>query len=130
MTRVFAGASGKGGAGKTTIVANLVSALTKLQKTRWLWMLTAAWETSIFSSAPSLDIEIYPPWVDSARHIHSESRQATESRRGIIPQCPSQPCLFARSHGDLCIAPDNLAKRPDSIVLAAAVLLKDESWTP
>ena len=60
MTRVFVGASGKGGAGKTTIVANLVSALTKLQKTWWLWMLTAAWETSIFSSAPSLDIESYP----------------------------------------------------------------------
>jgi MinD-like ATPase involved in chromosome partitioning or flagellar assembly len=76
MTRVFAGASGKGGAGKTTIVANLVSALTKLQKTRWLWMLTAAWETSIFSSAPSLDIEIYPlGWIPHDTYVQKAVRQ-------------------------------------------------------
>jgi cellulose biosynthesis protein BcsQ len=127
MTRVFAGASGKGGAGKTTIVANLVSALTKLQKNEVVMDADRGLgDLDILLHAISGHRDL-PPRVDSARHIRSESRQAAESRRRIVPQCPSQPCLSARSHGDLCIATDNLAKRPASIVLAAAILLKDES---
>ena len=45
-----------------------------------------------------------------------------------VPQCSSQPCVAAISHGDLCIATDNLAKRSDSVLLAAAVSLRDKPW--
>lgn len=39
-------------------------------------MLTAAWETSIFSSAPSLDIEIYPlGWIPHDTYVQKAVRQ-------------------------------------------------------
>jgi hypothetical protein len=127
MTRVFAGASEKRRAGKTNIIATLVFALSKLRKN----VVVMDADLGLHDATPHCPATSghrdLPPRVDSARHIRSESRQAAESRRRIVPQCPSQPCLSARSHGDLCIATDNLAKRPASIVLAAAILLKDES---
>ena len=94
MTRVSDVASGKGGVGKTNIVANLVFALTKLRKNVVVMDADRGLgDLDILRPAISGHRDL-PPRVDFARHIRSESRQAAESRRRIVPQCPQASRAF------------------------------------
>jgi Mrp family chromosome partitioning ATPase len=107
-TRVFAIASGEDGLGKTSIVANLAFALTKLQKTvlvmdadlglgnlTILPGLTAQYTEAdmVFRKLQRvnqrlLDIEISPRGGLS-RHTRAESCATTENRCRQVSQCPS-----------------------------------------
>jgi Mrp family chromosome partitioning ATPase len=107
-TKVFAIASGEDGLGKTSIVANLAFALTKLQKTvlvmdadlglgnlTILPGLTAQYTEAdmVFRKLQRvnqrlLDIEISPRGGLS-RHTRAESCATTENRCRQVSQCPS-----------------------------------------
>jgi hypothetical protein len=108
-TRVLAVASGRGGVDKPNILASSAFALAKLRKN----MLA-------MKTDPSLgQLDIMPAFIPLTSCSWGLRACGRSSWLYIRNQWPSQPFVRTNHHRYLCIAIDNLAKRPDSISLAA-----------
>ena len=149
-TRVFAMASDEDGIGKTSVVANMAFALTKLQKNclrhgYWLWSGKSQYSSTfdpaisrgrdsvpeVASGRPAVvgnDWISRPPlWRYPSSHTGTASSATAENRRRHISNakpagCSSnEPWRFVHCH-------NHLAERSEAILLAAAVSLKDKPW--
>jgi hypothetical protein len=149
-TQVFAMVSDEDGMGKTSIVANLAFALTKLQKT--VLVMDTGFGLGnlkiLRSSTPQYrEVEIvFQKWHRAAQQLlgvvghrdllsggisrQIQVRQALRPQKTVVGIYPNvqtsraflnEPWRFVHCH-------NHLAERSEAILLAAAVSLKDKPW--